>query len=169
MSDFPAGVTLGLLPPREAERAEPRFVAAPITAQYAVAPEHFLMRVRDAAIARGGPGQFVMFNPTRRIDVHPLLPRPMAVYRYLPGSDEFEIVYRVIGTGTRVMSERRAGELAELVGPVGQCFQLLGDGDDGQRHEPAASDHATNGRRADENAGTSRGADDGAADGGGAP
>jgi NAD(P)H-flavin reductase len=63
MSDFPAGVTLGLLPPREAERAEPRFVAAPITAQYAVAPEHYLMRLREAAIARGVPGQFVMVNP----------------------------------------------------------------------------------------------------------
>ena len=88
MSDFPAGVTLGLLPPRAAERAEPRFVAAPITAQYAVAPEHYLMRLRDAAIARGGPGQFVMINPTRQVDVHPLLPRPMAIYRYLPASDE---------------------------------------------------------------------------------
>ena len=125
MSDFPAGVTLGLLPPREAERAEPRFVAAPITAQYAVAPEHYLMRLRDAAIARGVPGQFVMVKPTRVVDVHPLLPRPMAIYRYLPASDEFEIVYRVIGTGTRVMSERNVGEAAELVGPVGQGFRLL--------------------------------------------
>jgi dihydroorotate dehydrogenase electron transfer subunit len=125
MSEFPAGVTLGLLPPRQAERAEPRFVAAPITAQYAIAPEHYLMRLRDAAIARGGPGQFVMINPTRQVDVHPLLPRPMAIYRYLPATDEFEIVYRVIGTGTRVMSERRVGEAAELVGPVGQGFRLL--------------------------------------------
>jgi dihydroorotate dehydrogenase electron transfer subunit len=127
MSDFPAGVSLGLLSPREGERAEPRFVAAPITAQYAVAPDHYLMRLRDAAIARGGPGQFVMIKPTGGAEVHPLLPRPMAIYRYLPASDEFEIVYRVIGTGTRVMSERAAGEAAELVGPVGQGFRLLDD------------------------------------------
>jgi dihydroorotate dehydrogenase electron transfer subunit len=51
----------------------------------------------------------------------------MAIYRYLPASDEFEIVYRVIGTGTRVMSERVAGTAAELVGPVGHGFQLADD------------------------------------------
>jgi len=127
MSDFPTGVTLDLLAPREGERPAPKFVAAEITAQYEVAPEHFLMRLRDAEIARGEPGQFVMIKPTPGAEVHPLLPRPMAIYRYLPASDEFEIVYRVIGTGTRVMSERRGGERAELVGPVGQPFRLADD------------------------------------------
>jgi len=83
-----------------------------------------LMRLRDARVAGGAPGQFVMLKPTRATDLHPILPRPMAVYRYLPASDEFEIVYRVIGTGTQVMSERTAGEIAELVGPVGQPFRL---------------------------------------------
>jgi dihydroorotate dehydrogenase electron transfer subunit len=102
----------------------PQFVPAAITAQYEVAPEHYLMRLRDATVARGAPGQFVMIKPTRATEVHPILPRPMAVYRYLPASDEFEIVYRVIGTGTRVLSERAAGEVAELVGPVGQPFRL---------------------------------------------
>jgi dihydroorotate dehydrogenase electron transfer subunit len=125
MSGFPAGVKLEAMPAAPGERLEPHFAAAEITAQHEVAPEHFLMRLRDARIARGGPGQFVMLKPTRAQDVHPILPRPMAVYRYLPASDEFEIVYRVIGTGTRAMSERRAGELAEVVGPVGQAFRLL--------------------------------------------
>jgi dihydroorotate dehydrogenase electron transfer subunit len=127
MSTFPHGVTLDILEPREGELGPPSFVAAPITAQYEVAPEHFLMRLRDPAISRGAPGQFIMIKPTRDVDIHPLLPRPMAVYRYLPSSAEFEIVYRVIGTGTRVMSERQSGEAAELVGPVGQCFRLVDD------------------------------------------
>src|SRR5687767_10181594 len=128
MSGFPAGVRLEALAAAPDERLEPHFAAAEITAQYEVAPEHFLMRLHDARIARGGPGQFVMLKPTRAQDVHPILPRPMAVYRYLPSGDEFEIVYRVIGTGTRVMSERLAGELAEVVGPVGQAFRLLQPG-----------------------------------------
>jgi dihydroorotate dehydrogenase electron transfer subunit len=124
MSDFPPGVALGALPARTDVLPAPHVVAAPITAQFAVAPEHYLMRLRDARVAGGAPGQFVMLKPTRAADLHPILPRPMAVYRYLPASDEFEIVYRVIGTGTRVMSERAAGEAAELVGPVGRPFQL---------------------------------------------
>ena len=127
MSDFPPGVRLDVLPAALNDRPAPHFVATEITAQYEVAPEHFLMRVRDARIARGEPGQFVMIKPTRSEDLHPILPRPMAVYRYLPATDEFEIVYRVIGTGTRVMSERVAGELAEVVGPAGQPFRLLGE------------------------------------------
>jgi dihydroorotate dehydrogenase electron transfer subunit len=124
MSDFPRGVALGAIPARADALPAPHFTAAEITAQYAIAPEHYLMRLRDARVARGAPGQFVMLKPTRAADLHPILPRPMAVYRYLPASDEFEIVYRVIGTGTRVMSERAAGEVAELVGPVGQPFRL---------------------------------------------
>ena len=58
-----------------------------------------------------------MLKPTRTADLHPILPRPMAVYRYLPATDEFEIVYRVIGTGTRAMSERTAGEVADAWAP----------------------------------------------------
>lgn len=127
MSVFPAGVTLTALPERAGERPPPRFAVAPITAQYSVAPEHYLMRLRDPVMARGAPGQFVMIKPTRAGELHPQLPRPMAVYRYLPASDELEIVYRVVGSGTRVMSERAAGEMAEVVGPVGQPFQLADD------------------------------------------
>lgn len=124
MSVFPPGVALQVLPPRAGERPPPCFAAAPITAQYALAPDHYLLRLRDARIARGAPGQFVMIKPTRAGELHPQLPRPMAVYRYLPASDEFEIVYRVMGVGTRVMSTRVAGEVAEVVGPVGQPFRL---------------------------------------------
>ena len=136
MSDFPRGVTLTVLPAPPAGLPAPHLVNAPITAQYEVAPEHFLMRLRDPRTAGGAPGQFVMLKPTRADDLHPILPRPMAVYRYLPVSDEFEIVYRVIGTGTRLMSERHAGEEAELVGPVGQCFQIA---------SPAQQGSGTNG------------------------
>jgi dihydroorotate dehydrogenase electron transfer subunit len=124
MSDFPRGVTLDPIPARADVLPAPHFTAAAITAQHAIAPEHYLMRLRDARVASGAPGQFVMLKPTRAADLHPILPRPMAVYRYLPASAEFEIVYRVIGSGTRVMSERLAGEEAELVGPVGQPFRL---------------------------------------------
>ncbi len=124
MSDFPAGIALTAIGERAGALPAPHFAAAEITAQQEIAPEHYLMRLRDARVARGAPGQFVMLKPTRAADLHPVLPRPMAVYRYLPASNEFEIVYRVIGTGTRVMSERAAGEIAELVGPVGQPFRL---------------------------------------------
>ncbi|MBX5490149.1 MAG: dihydroorotate oxidase electron transfer subunit [Chloroflexi bacterium] len=124
MSVFPPGVALQVLAPDPSERPPPRFAAAPITAQYRIAAEHYLLRLRDPQIARGAPGQFVMIKPTRALEVHPQLPRPMAVYRYLPASEEFEIVYRVVGTGTRVLSERAAGEVAEVMGPVGQPFRL---------------------------------------------
>ncbi len=124
MSEPPAAVRLEPLPAPAAGAPGPRFVVAPVTASHAIAPEHFLLRLRAAHLSRGAPGQFVMLRASRPTEVHPLLPRPMAIYRYLPASDECEIVYRVMGTGTRLLSERQAGETAEVVGPLGRGFQL---------------------------------------------
>ena len=56
MSDFPRGVSLAALPAPAAALPAPHVAAAEITAQYAIAPEHYLMRLRDAPVARGAPG-----------------------------------------------------------------------------------------------------------------
>ena len=89
-----------------------------------VAPDHYRMRLRAPLTSAGRPGQFAMVRPAPEVDAHPLLPRPMAVYGYLPATREIDLVYRVIGEGTLAMSERRAGDEVELVGPVGRPFVL---------------------------------------------
>jgi dihydroorotate dehydrogenase electron transfer subunit len=76
------------------------------------------------------PGQFVMLAPgpvgaAPRTD--PLLPRPMAVFR--SEGSWLEVLYKVVGRGTALLSAARPGERIRLVGPLGGGFQLPADGE----------------------------------------
>jgi dihydroorotate dehydrogenase electron transfer subunit len=73
------------------------------------------------------PGQFVMVSPGARSAAprfDPLLPRPMAVYRErgAGAARELEILYKVTGRGTQLLSEARPGDRLGLVGPLGRRF-----------------------------------------------
>jgi dihydroorotate dehydrogenase electron transfer subunit len=76
------------------------------------------------------PGQFLMLSPgalgaARRDD--PLLPRPMAIYRAGAarlGSPALEVLYKVTGRGTALLSDARCGERVRIVGPLGRGFPL---------------------------------------------
>ncbi|RIK98595.1 MAG: dihydroorotate dehydrogenase electron transfer subunit [Proteobacteria bacterium] len=74
------------------------------------------------------PGHFVMLSPGARGAAprfDPLLPRPMAVYRTLPGAvPEIEVLYKATGRGTQLLAEARAGECVRVVGPLGVPFAL---------------------------------------------
>jgi dihydroorotate dehydrogenase electron transfer subunit len=80
------------------------------------------------------PGQFLMLSPgalgaARRDD--PLLPRPMAIYRTGAagdGADSLEILYKVTGRGTALLSGARPGERVRVVGPLGRGFPLPAPG-----------------------------------------
>jgi dihydroorotate dehydrogenase electron transfer subunit len=84
------------------------------------------------------PGQFLMLGPGAEAGVprhDPLLPRPMAIYRDAslasPSSarddvsvPQIEVLYRVVGRGTTLLSETVAGQTISLVGPLGRGFLL---------------------------------------------
>jgi len=67
------------------------------------------------------PGQFAMLglDPSLR-HRDPLLPRPMAVYRGDAGALEFR--FKIVGRGTRIMSELAAGAKVAVLGPLGNGF-----------------------------------------------
>jgi dihydroorotate dehydrogenase electron transfer subunit len=93
---------------------------------------HFLLSLhapRQAQAAR--PGQFAMLHLLGRSDV--LLRRPMSIYDVKTAAGKgkrrrrksFEIIqflYKVVGRGTRVMSELEAGDSIGLLGPLGHGF-----------------------------------------------
>jgi len=80
------------------------------------------------------PGQFVMVGAGAEGGVarqDPLLPRPMAVYQDVDtaagGEDrgsQVELLYRVVGRGTRLLSEAEPGEFIKIVGPLGRGFPI---------------------------------------------
>jgi dihydroorotate dehydrogenase electron transfer subunit len=53
-----------------------------------------------------------------------VLPRPMAIYTRDAEAGTIDIVYGVVGAGTRALASFRAGEHMVAVGPLGQGFAL---------------------------------------------
>ena len=75
------------------------------------------------------PGQFVMLRLANQMT--PLLRRPFSIHRLIPGDEGgvrgLEILYQVVGTGTRLLAGVRPGEALDLVGPLGRGFVVPSD------------------------------------------
>ena len=66
-------------------------------------------------------GQFAMLGlDPDGVRPDPLLPRPMAVFR--SKGERLEFRFDVVGRGTRILAELRAGEPIGVVGPLGNGF-----------------------------------------------
>ncbi len=67
------------------------------------------------------PGQFVMVRVGEGMD--PLLRRPFSVHQ-ATSSGMLQILFKVVGQGTKTLSERRAGDALDVFGPLGAGFSL---------------------------------------------
>jgi dihydroorotate dehydrogenase electron transfer subunit len=85
-------------------------------------PDHFLLTLHAPPIARAArPGQFVMLKT--RAGNEPLLRRPMSVHRVLSGRGALQILYKVVGCGTRYLSLQPEGTAIDTLGPLGRGFR----------------------------------------------
>jgi dihydroorotate dehydrogenase electron transfer subunit len=73
------------------------------------------------AAAAAQPGQFIMLRVTDSLD--PLLARPFGISSIVSRSS-IEIVYRVAGRGTLLLTDRKAGQTLGLLGPLGKGFPM---------------------------------------------
>jgi dihydroorotate dehydrogenase electron transfer subunit len=97
-----------------------------------IAPGYWRMRILApgfAAVVQ--PGQFVMLRPELALPT--MLRRPFGIFRTgclpaecagLPPREYLEILYKVVGQGTRIMSDLHAGDRVEVLGPLGQGFAI---------------------------------------------
>ena len=72
--------------------------------------------------ASAQPGQFVMAACGATLD--PLLRRPFSIHRCI-GSEQIQLLFKVVGRGTRMLSELIPGQPLSLIGPLGRGFHLL--------------------------------------------
>ena len=102
--------------------AAPLHQPARVERQRRLAPETHLLRLSVPGFPDALPGQFVMLRVTEGGD--PLLGRAMAIYRIerRRGRVAVEIVYRVIGRGTSLLSHVDPGRTLWLLGPLGRPF-----------------------------------------------
>ncbi|KIL47654.1 dihydroorotate dehydrogenase electron transfer subunit [Jeotgalibacillus campisalis] len=68
------------------------------------------------------PGQFVHIKVTTGND--PLLRRPISICSIDPDLNQFTMLYRVSGSGTRVLAERATGASVHVLGPLGNGFPV---------------------------------------------
>jgi dihydroorotate dehydrogenase electron transfer subunit len=91
--------------------------------QELVAHQTYRMKIQCPAIAREArPGQFLMVRVREGND--PLLRRPFSFHRIEPEAGIIEILYRVVGRGTWLMSRMSPNEPISLVGPLGNGFGI---------------------------------------------
>ena len=87
-----------------------------------VASNIFLMGLRSSSIAKkASAGQFVMIRVRDGMD--PLLRRPFSICGVLD-NDIVLILYRVVGRGTNLMADLKAGQKLSVLGPLGYGFEL---------------------------------------------
>lgn len=96
---------------------------AMVVSQREVASRHFLLELEAEPIAqRARPGQFVHVRCSDSFD--PLLRRPFSLHRILPQEGRIVILYRQVGRGTAWLASRRPGDSVEIMGPLGNGFEL---------------------------------------------
>jgi dihydroorotate dehydrogenase electron transfer subunit len=68
------------------------------------------------------PGQFVHVLINDQAD--PLLRRPISLFDIDPAAGVVRLLYKVVGRGTMLMSEKKPNDSVEIMGPLGQGFTI---------------------------------------------
>ncbi len=93
--------------------------------QRCVAPGCYLLALdMPDVFLESAPGQFVMLRFVDNASV--FLPRPLSIHSVYShdGRVVLELLYQVVGEGTRLLSQLQKGDLVWVNGPLGQGFDL---------------------------------------------
>ena len=84
--------------------------------------DYFKMTIYAPGIVREArPGQFVHLRCQDSLE--PLLRRPFSFHCLNDGS--FEILYKLVGRGTNLLAKKRKGGKIDILGPLGNGFDLI--------------------------------------------
>ena len=96
-----------------------RLFKASVSENKELIKNHYLLTLNPLKkIKKPEPGQFFMLSVDKGLD--PLLKRPLSIHRLTGGNLQF--LYRVVGSGTNILSEKKTGDILELIGPLGKGF-----------------------------------------------
>lgn len=105
---------------------EPAVMTGSVMVNREVAPGQFLLSFHlPADFPTPAPGQFIMVKITEGYD--PLLRRPFCVHAFKSGHDYkvVEIMFRIVGGGTRRLASLRPESTVNIVGPLGHGFTII--------------------------------------------
>jgi dihydroorotate dehydrogenase electron transfer subunit len=106
-----------------------RLSASQILSNREICPGYYRMRIAcEQAYQDAVPGQFVMVRPAGQVS--PLLRRPFSIHDLIMKGNRvtgFDILYKIIGAGTGALSKSSAGDIVDVLGPLGRGFSSRGD------------------------------------------
>jgi dihydroorotate dehydrogenase electron transfer subunit len=81
--------------------------------------DQFIMRIRaPQCAAAAAPGSFVHITCDTSLPMR----RPLSIMRV--GDDWIEILYKIVGQGLRLLSQKRTGDEISVLGPIGRPFLM---------------------------------------------
>ena len=94
---------------------------AEVLAQQEFPGQQFVLRLKAPECAsRARPGSFVHLT----CDASLPLRRPMSIMRVSREQGWIECLYKIVGTGSRLLAERQPGDILSSLGPIGRPFTL---------------------------------------------
>ncbi len=86
-----------------------------------IAHQRYKMVLSAPQIGRQArPGQFIHIRVCKSFP--PLLRRPFSVHRV--DGEKIELLYKVVGKGTEILSGKKRGEYLDILGPLGKGYRL---------------------------------------------
>lgn len=96
----------------------PREITSQVLSNTPLSPGYFRISLSWDHGLLPSPGQFLLLRPLEGYD--PLLPRPFTIYRI--SDTTIDILYQVVGQGTRILSSMTKGRAIRVIGPLGRGF-----------------------------------------------
>ena len=98
--------------------------SAKVLSQQCIATDIYSMWLAAPDIAKDAiPGQFITLYTK---DADKLLPRPISLCEIDKENGRLHIVYRIAGSGTKEFATYEAGDVVEIMGPLGNGFTQSG-------------------------------------------
>jgi len=95
-----------------------------VISQEEIKKDCFRMRLEAPYVAKSAKtGQFLHIRCGNSTD--PLLRRPISIHRI--GKNYVELLYNVVGKGTKILSQKEAGDKIDIIGPLGNGFMVEKD------------------------------------------
>jgi len=92
-----------------------------ILAHYQFAGDQYILTIDSPEIAKATkPGQFVHITVSDALAMR----RPISIMSVDGDNGIFDLLYKVVGEGTRQLAERKVGETLSVIGPIGNSFKM---------------------------------------------
>jgi dihydroorotate dehydrogenase electron transfer subunit len=102
--------------------ARKKTIKTKILSNKQVAKDHFVIELESAYLAKNSsPGQFVSVKVQEK-GTDPLLRIPLGIHAIKNKS--IKLLYKVVGDGTAILSSRKKKETLNILGPLGNGFDL---------------------------------------------